>query len=66
MSTPQILAIIALIGVAAWSYLPNISLPVRKRTLMDDIEDIVRIRTTYPAAADACNALLKVLLEVGK
>lgn len=66
MTTYQMLAVLALAGVAAWSYLPAIQLPVRKRGQMADIEDIVRIRTTYPHAADACNALLKVLLEVGK
>ena len=64
MTMYQIMALVALAGVAAWNYLPSI--PVRKRSQMDDIEDIVRIRTSYPNAADACNALLKVLLEVGK
>lgn len=66
MTTYQILAIVALAGVAAWSYLPAIQLPVRKRSQMSDIEDVVRIRADYPHAAEACNALLKVLLEVGK
>lgn len=64
MTTTQIVSLIALVGVALWSYGPKF--PSKSRSQLDDIADIVRIRTTYPNATSACNELLKVLLEVGK
>lgn len=67
MTTYQILAIVAFLGVTAWYYLPSFKAIIpAKPQLLDPIEQVVRIRESYadPKVTQACNALLRVLLGV--
>ncbi|NBT75748.1 MAG: hypothetical protein EBT15_07240 [Betaproteobacteria bacterium] len=65
MSIYQILAVAALVAVCLYTYLPSLKWPAKK-SILADIDDIVRIRGSYPGTpvVDACTNLLKVLLEV--
>lgn len=67
MTTYQILAIVAVAAVAAWQYVPwkSLHLPSRQPSVMGDIAAVVRIRESRksPDVTEACNELLRVLLD---
>lgn len=67
MTTYQIIAIAGVILVAAWQYVPwkSLYLPSRQPSVMGDIAAVVRIREyrKSPDVTEACNELLRVLLD---
>lgn len=67
MTTYQILGIAAVAAVAAWQYIPwgKLSIPTVGRSVMKDIASVVGIResSTSPKVREACNELLRVLLD---
>ena len=73
MTTQQIIAIALVVGVFAWSYLPNLKSFIPKvpdltksPNLMDQISSIYKIRESNPSqeVQKAFNELLAVLLKV--
>lgn len=71
MTTIQILSLVALACVAAYSYLPAIQWPAKTPTgkkpdILSQIKDVVAIRDSYDSSeiTKACNTLLSVLLKV--
>lgn len=68
MSTIQIVAIIAVALVAAWNFFPiaSIRLPViGKASIVSRIQSVIDIRESSedPIVKDACNVLLKAMLD---
>ena len=75
MTTQQIVAIALVLGLFAWSYLPNlkafipsVKVPDLTKTpdLMSQINSIYKVREANPTpeVQKACNELLAVLLKV--
>jgi hypothetical protein len=68
MTSFQIVSMLVLAGVAAWTYMPRISLPslkAGKPSTLKHIEQVMAIRdsATEPSVIEACNALLQCLLK---
>ena len=67
MTTFQILSVLVLAGVAAWTYAPRISLPSvsRKPNVLRQIKQVMDIRdsSSNPSVVETCNQLLQALLQ---
>lgn len=67
MTTFQIVSLALLAAVAAWNYMPVISLPVvtKKPNTLRHIEQVMGIRSSYsaPEVTNACTQLLQALLQ---
>jgi len=70
MSNLQILSLVVLAGVAAWTYLPirNFAWPTKlgKQDALGHMRNVMEIRDTYqsPEIQSAATALLKALLDI--
>lgn len=66
MTTFQIISLLVLLGVAAWTYMPKITLPdvQRKPDTLKQISQVMAIRdaSTNKAVIEDCNKLLQSLL----
>jgi hypothetical protein len=68
MTAFQIVSLVVLVGVAAWTYVPRISLPALKAgrpSTMKHIQQVMAIRDSSkePSVIEACNVLLQCLLK---
>ncbi len=67
MTTFQIIALLVLVGVAAWTYMPRIALPDMKRkpNALKHIQQVMAIRdsSTNKSVIEDCNKLLQSLLQ---
>lgn len=67
MTSFQILAILALVAVAAWTYVPRIAIPSigHKPSVLLQIKQVMAIRdsSANPSVVETCNQLLQALLQ---
>jgi hypothetical protein len=70
MTSFQIVSLVVLVGVAAWTYVPRIAIPVGnwkagKPSTMKHIQQVMAIRDSSqePSVIEACNVLLQCLLK---
>lgn len=67
MTTFQIISLLVLLGVAAWTYMPKITLPDvrRKPATLKQIAQVMAIRdsSTNKSVIEDCNKLLQSLLQ---
>jgi hypothetical protein len=66
MTAFQIVSLVVLVGVAAWTYVPRISMPSLGRpSTMKHIQQVMAIRDSSkePSVIEACNVLLQCLLK---
>lgn len=66
MTVPQIISVVAAVGVAAmylWPLLPSVS---KEPEMLTHIKNVIAIRDTYrtPGVTEKCNALMEALLGI--